>query len=689
MEKKMCTPFLLVFILAISSVSFALEGPIFENTVLSDNQEILFTLQGSDIGAPSNLRDLAYDKENEHIYVILKDGELENQESGEEDPSIHPATGLKIHPESGFLIDPISGAFIDPIGGMMYTDPIMMTPVSPFTFYPINPVTGLLQDCHSGDRAIPFPENSFAGFPTNPADLTGIIDPLTGHSVDPKTGALYILDGPLFGYFTVFDPSGILISPIGTIVDSITGLRILPPTQEYLVDANNRLINSLTGQIVDPTTMQPIEPAQWYPINPVTGAPQDPATGEAIAARGNQRVYTMDGELVEKPAYPIVDGMERRGIEFEAGNTWSLEQVYDAAKVVLTNHDENSGLELSLKAKGFVVQGGQVVYYLGCGDDGDDEFILGMTNAATAENAIASDLEFVKAYDLSPDGSELIFVGGHFDDEDLPEYEISYLVRYDLENENVIEEYLITDSPIRYEEDYYSDVTDLYATESYIVLVRKDAGKMKGYIERYDYEGNFIDGVESNYCVRRITEGPNGSTIYMQMKYPAPNVTSNDTLSGGDLEFVQINWDGKLELAGPKHVIQEQTRVGHTLARFTDNQFGLLRMEEPETGIVDYKAPIRSKENLVKLQIPYCDIKAKLESGARNLMVEYQGQTLSFPMELFQCDDMLAAMPCQDHATIEIIMHTHEAGTVTYDVQLFVVEQVDAMTRVVYRKTLQ
>jgi hypothetical protein len=34
-------------------------------------------------------------------------------------------------------------------------------------------------------------------------------------------------------------------------------------------------------------------------------------------------------------------------------------------------------------------------------------------------------------------------------------------------------------------------------------------------------------------------------------------------------------------------------------------------------------------------------------------------------------------------------MQTDEAGNITYDVQLFVVEQVDGMTKVVHRKTIQ
>jgi hypothetical protein len=229
-------------------------------------------------------------------------------------------------------------------------------------------------------------------------------------------------------------------------------------------------------------------------------------------------------------------------------------------------------------------------------------------------------------------------------------------------------------------------IRGLYTTKDYIVIFYID-DQLTAFIERYTYGGVLHDRVTVNTRTKGMVEGPDGSTLYIQKANPTRGEGEDECED--PIEVVQIIWDEKVDVAGPKHVIQEKTRVGHTLARFTDSQFGLLRMEEPETGIVDYKAPIRSKENLVKLQIPYCDIKAKLESGARNLMVEYQGQTLSFPMELFDCDDMLASMPCQDHATIEIIMHTDEAGTITYDVQLFVVEQVDGMTRVVHRKTIQ
>jgi hypothetical protein len=235
----------------------------------------------------------------------------------------------------------------------------------------------------------------------------------------------------------------------------------------------------------------------------------------------------------------------------------------------------------------------------------------------------------------------------------------------------------------------YGQIRSLYTTDKCIVILYFDEHHI-ACVERYTFEGKRIGRVELNARVKGIVEGPDGSTIYIQKADPE-RVLGEDECDD-PIEVVRINWEPEAIIndgSGPRSVIQERTRAGNTVARFTDHQFGLLRVEEQETGIVDYRAPIRSSENLVKLQIPYGDIKAKMESGARNLMVEYQGQTLTFPMELFACDDMLAAMPCQTDATIEIIMHTDETGDVTCDVQLFVVEQVNGMTRVVHRKTIQ
>jgi hypothetical protein len=401
----------------------------------------------------------------------------------------------------------------------------------------------------------------------------------------------------------------------------------------------------------------------------------------------SQFTYSLETEKLCKPSYPLLSEYRRIGIEFEANETWSLEYNENSGHVRLNNFD--TGLVESnfrVDAMGFEVQGNQVIYWNSSRVSYNNSIVLGETQPINGDEQIGSiffeDVSCINGYDFSPNGEEIIFAGSSSDEPDQKSLSDIYVYKMNVEDTSKIERFkVLSENNLQ-----YARVSDLYTTEDHIVVLYRDFAESKGYIERYTYDGTRVDGVVTNRCIKKITEGPNDSTIYIQARYPEEE--SKDRKGYSVMEVIQVNWDGK-DATGPKHVIQEKTRVGHTLARFTDSQFGLLRMEEPETGIVDYKAPIRSKENLVKLQIPYCDIKAKLESGARNLVVEYQGQTLSFPMDLFKCDDMLASMPCQDDATIEIIMYTDEAGTVTYDVQLFVVEQVNAMTRVVHRKTIQ
>ncbi len=417
----------------------------------------------------------------------------------------------------------------------------------------------------------------------------------------------------------------------------------------------------------------------------------------------NQYVYDInnpEGNEIDDPAYPLIEGYLRQGIEFGDTGAWSLEQGPGGTDYFMYHAKDGVKSQAALDgASGLVVQGNHVLYrFPNCSSR--DDFLTGtIVESPDTENLVLLDLESpidaectsMRGYDLSPDGKEVLYLSFSRDEDSDVWVSHNDIVRVDLETKEEIARFpFVTDSMSRIG-------FDLYATDQYIVVLSKDYKTGKGYIDRYTYDGVRVDGVETNYCIRRITEGPNGSTIYMQMKYLDEKFVEVDQEEDkkeefGPLEVIQVNWEPEKEISdgsGPRPVIREKTRAGYTVARFADSKFGLLRVEELETGMVDYQAPIRSNENAVKLQIPYFDIKAKMESGARNLLVDYQDQELVFPMELFNCDDVLAAMPCQSDATIEIIMHTDEAGNVTYDVQLFVVEQVNGMTRVVHRKTIQ
>lgn len=247
-------------------------------------------------------------------------------------------------------------------------------------------------------------------------------------------------------------------------------------------------------------------------------------------------------------------------------------------------------------------------------------------------------------------------------------------------------------------------VRDMYTTEDNIVVLfhkfspeslkREVVEPGKTFIQRYTYEGELIDQLETNYFTEGIAPGPKGSTLYVQKRFIEQKEGTEAQFkfiveNPWQLEIIQMNWEKKTAGSDGMHsVIAERTFGGRTLARFTDKGFGLLKQVEEETGIVDYRAPLKAKTNDVRLQIPYNDLLAKAGSGVRNLMLSYQGQEIAIPFGLL-LSAAIDEMPCQDDATIEIHLQVDEEGNVTVTIDLFVVEQVNAMTKVVHRKTIQ
>lgn len=148
--------------------------------------------------------------------------------------------------------------------------------------------------------------------------------------------------------------------------------------------------------------------------------------------------------------------------------------------------------------------------------------------------------------------------------------------------------------------------------------------------------------------------------------------------------FYKIDWEP--ESAGsPRALIHERSVRGKTLARFRDGGYGLLRNEEPETGLTDYLAPLKTEEQDVRLQIPLCDVMAKVAENARNLEILYGEERIVIPMSALAVQNLLDQMPCEADATIEIHLVRGEDGFVLVTAELFVVDQVDEMTKVVHR----
>lgn len=318
-----------------------------------------------------------------------------------------------------------------------------------------------------------------------------------------------------------------------------------------------------------------------------------------------------------------------------------------------------------------------------------------------------------QAYDLSFDGSKLFVLGSsamatqrfQSETESASELWIEQLEVPTASNlEERQEEFLSLKTSIEestwpkfkveiteYEGNQNLEVRDMYVTDRYVIVLFHENNQNRAFVQRYTYSGELIDQIETNYRTRRIAEGSNGSTFYLQKRFTEPvEGEMREDRQDWQLEIVQINWNEKetTRSGGMRPVIAERTFGGRTLARFTDNGFGLLKQVEEETGIVDYRAPLKAKTNDVRLQIPYADLMAKAGMGARDLVLTYQGQDIAISFELLLSAN-LDEMPCQDDATIEIHLKADEEGIVTYTIELFVVEQVNAMTKVVHRKTIQ
>jgi hypothetical protein len=237
-------------------------------------------------------------------------------------------------------------------------------------------------------------------------------------------------------------------------------------------------------------------------------------------------------------------------------------------------------------------------------------------------------------------------------------------------------------------------IGDMYTTEEHIVVIICEWNKKRVFLQRYSYDGKLVDQIETSFSANCISPGPNGSTLYLQKQYMELEEPNRDELNFLErkliqFEIIQMNWDQEdQQSGGMRPVIAERTFGGQTLARFTDKKFGLLKQVEEETGIVDYRAPLKAQTNDLRLQIPYCDLLAKAGTGARNLMITYQGQEIAISFDLLLSVGV-DEMPCQDDATIEIHLQVGEEGNISYTIELFVVEQVDAMTKLVHRKTIQ
>ena len=353
-------------------------------------------------------------------------------------------------------------------------------------------------------------------------------------------------------------------------------------------------------------------------------------------SRKNQYVFDLAGNSIANPEYPVAsEGVVRSFIEFDGDQAYSLEidiDSFTAASDVLNVTDLNTGTALSsepvsVDRGGFKVSGNRVVYNIEKSYQDSDfghrpNFYVGTLEPYTASSgstSIYSDTGRVMAFDLNPSGTELIY-GSYTCGGENPGIRIRSV---DIATGAKIDEFVISDTVYDSDEGMQNAAWSLYATKDYIVVLSRFVKLEKGRIQRFTYDGELIDQVETNYFVNRMTEGPNGSTIYIEKRFDEEGCF-------GSFDIVQINWPlVKAELTGrPRSLISERTVGGRTTAVFRDDGFGLLSVEDPETGEMNYIAPLKSDENKVRLRIPFADLLAKMNAGAENLLITYREMRL-------------------------------------------------------------
>lgn len=236
-------------------------------------------------------------------------------------------------------------------------------------------------------------------------------------------------------------------------------------------------------------------------------------------------------------------------------------------------------------------------------------------------------------------------------------------------------------------------------------ILTYDLSKNESGIYRTDMNGNLTDSITWNgFGLYFDTNGNEAivSTTYTDVPTPyAPfsygyykiewggesTDPSDPTEPSDPLEPLDPT-DSTKTSGRPSALINERSVGGKTVAVFREGCYGMLKEKDPETGAIDYWVPLRSEEKEVRLRMPLCDVMAKVGEFAQNLEILYGENRIQIPMTALAVQDLLSQMPCDTDATIEIQLVRGQDGSVTVTAELFVVEQVDSMTKVVHRKPI-
>lgn len=413
---------------------------------------------------------------------------------------------------------------------------------------------------------------------------------------------------------------------------------------------------------------------------------------------GRQLVYNLDGTPVIDPQYPLIEHSWRFAFEEENGVGYSLEianmEPDDKLSSVATDafaiytRDPESGdpvkkVDAPFGTKNFRLFDDQIAYRLKGQEQNHGlgtRFLLHtLADSDWDESKIFNQMNTtVKSFDFSPEGTQFSYIGAEGPKKAIFD---SWYTWGQIQNGTVATSgsFSFGYSEAMNDAFIYTPWDMVTTDHGFVVLLKADYSDAKiepSFLRYYSSDGILLHEARVNHCVKKFAQTPDDQTLYLRM---------NEELKR--LELMRITWSPESsaqESHGPRPLIAERSFGDQTLARYHRKLFGQLKSIDPITEEITYRASIHSDKALVRLEIPYEDIRALCIEQARGLQIEYSGIEFLIPMSLFDCDELLAEMPCQTEATIEIQLH-RQNDSILVLMDLYVVECKDSRTKLIHR----
>lgn len=419
---------------------------------------------------------------------------------------------------------------------------------------------------------------------------------------------------------------------------------------------------------------------------------------------GRQFVYSLAGEAIDQPTYPLINGLWRFAFEEEDGKGYSLEidglsygekmdQDPSTYEFAIYERDSSSGnmikrVTAPFGTKNFRLFHDRIAYRIKGQHQAhglETNFLIHtLANSDWDESKIFSqDNATVKSFDFSPDGTEFSYIAAEGPKKDL---ETSWYAWGPIVENQITTAGSLTFQPSdAMNEDWIYTPWDMVTTNHGFVVMLKagysEAKTAPSFLRYYSSEGELLHEVQVNHCVKKFAQLAENKTLYLRM---------NEELNR--LEVMKITWWQEQTSESrntPRPLISERTFKNQTRANFRPDSFGILKKTDEESGSTIYRALLRSRQDEVQLRIPYEDVRDLCNDTGAVLQIENHDFKLQIPMAQLSCDDLLAGMPCETDATIEIRLSRNHENSISYSVDFFVVECRDDHTKLVHRTTLK